>query len=458
MEAQGGAPAPAASAHAAGSQPKRRSRQRRSGSRQVEPAQPGSGSGAGTGGGAAAAAAGGGAPGLTWQQQMLLDPAAPAFLPAAAREQQGPQEQGQGRVRRERPPRQGGRQAGRGGGRGRGRGGQGPPAYAEQEGPGAPQYFGEQQVQKQDGSTAPHEQRPYSGGGPDDPAQLQRQARPASRPRRRGSAAQLAEQGGSQRRQLELAASAAANRTQHRRQVAAAAADAEGTQQSSSSSDEAAAGASQQQCREAQRQRQRREPAQQQPSRHPGSSGAAADGPSLQGAADYAVPSSGEQEPEAPHCLVRAPPTGTGCAALPTAAARGCLAWAPTPCRTTAVERDSWAPPRPLPASLAPPPPPARPHLQICAEAMAEVGLGACNHRDVCGQCTLRLRLCYDRRDCPQCRQELREVSQPCGARAGQVGETRVTSKLWPHPACVNWRPQGRRCSLASHHAAGRQA
>ena len=31
----------------------------------------------------------------------------------------------------------------------------------------------------------------------------------------------------------------------------------------------------------------------------------------------------------------------------------------------------------------------------------AQVGIGACNHKDVCGQCTLRLRLCYRRHDCP---------------------------------------------------------
>lgn len=30
-----------------------------------------------------------------------------------------------------------------------------------------------------------------------------------------------------------------------------------------------------------------------------------------------------------------------------------------------------------------------------------QVAIGACNHKEVCGQCTLRLRLCYGRHDCP---------------------------------------------------------
>ena len=30
-----------------------------------------------------------------------------------------------------------------------------------------------------------------------------------------------------------------------------------------------------------------------------------------------------------------------------------------------------------------------------------QVAIGACNHKEVCGQCMLRMRLCYGRRDCP---------------------------------------------------------
>ncbi|KAI3426465.1 hypothetical protein D9Q98_008832 [Chlorella vulgaris] len=53
---------------------------------------------------------------------------------------------------------------------------------------------------------------------------------------------------------------------------------------------------------------------------------------------------------------------------------------------------------------------PEAPHCLVCCSEMREVGIGACNHKQVCGTCTLRLRLCYDRRDCPLCKTELKEV------------------------------------------------
>ena len=46
----------------------------------------------------------------------------------------------------------------------------------------------------------------------------------------------------------------------------------------------------------------------------------------------------------------------------------------------------------------------------ICCTHMAEVGFGQCNHGEVCGGCTLRLRLCYGNRDCPLCKAQLDEV------------------------------------------------
>ncbi|PRW45017.1 Glucose-induced degradation 4 [Chlorella sorokiniana] len=53
---------------------------------------------------------------------------------------------------------------------------------------------------------------------------------------------------------------------------------------------------------------------------------------------------------------------------------------------------------------------PEAPHCLICTSPMAEVAIGACNHKEVCGQCTLRMRLCYGRHDCPLCKTELKEV------------------------------------------------
>lgn len=55
-------------------------------------------------------------------------------------------------------------------------------------------------------------------------------------------------------------------------------------------------------------------------------------------------------------------------------------------------------------------PPAEAPSCLVCCSVMAEVALGACNHKEVCGQCTLRLRLCYGRNDCPLCKAELKEV------------------------------------------------
>jgi hypothetical protein len=71
---------------------------------------------------------------------------------------------------------------------------------------------------------------------------------------------------------------------------------------------------------------------------------------------------------------------------------------------------------------------PEAPHCLVCCSEMREVGIGACNHKQVCGTCTLRLRLCYDRRDCPLCKTELKEVSGVgwvsgwvCGVSAGAL-------------------------------------
>ena len=72
----------------------------------------------------------------------------------------------------------------------------------------------------------------------------------------------------------------------------------------------------------------------------------------------------------------------------------------------------------------------AAPHCLVCCSPMAEVGLGACNHREVCGQCTLRMRLCYDQRDCPLCKTELKEVRPGAGLGGLQTGCRRWATVL----------------------------
>ena len=36
--------------------------------------------------------------------------------------------------------------------------------------------------------------------------------------------------------------------------------------------------------------------------------------------------------------------------------------------------------------------------------------MGECNHKQVCGDCALRMRLCYGREDCPLCKAPLASV------------------------------------------------
>jgi hypothetical protein len=82
------------------------------------------------------------------------------------------------------------------------------------------------------------------------------------------------------------------------------------------------------------------------------------------------------------------------------------------------------------------------PHCLVCCSAMAEVGVGACNHKEVCGQCTLRLRLCYSRHDCPLCKTELREVRLPPPSQPARHQPTLpMLHSLWlylPCPDCTS--------------------
>jgi hypothetical protein len=83
---------------------------------------------------------------------------------------------------------------------------------------------------------------------------------------------------------------------------------------------------------------------------------------------------------------------------------------------------------------------PEAPQCLVCCSEMAEVGLGACNHKAVCGTCTLRLRLCYGRRDCPLCKAELKEVRLclsicVCGGGVGVIGGGCQSALL--APGCV---------------------
>lgn len=39
--------------------------------------------------------------------------------------------------------------------------------------------------------------------------------------------------------------------------------------------------------------------------------------------------------------------------------------------------------------------------------------VGACNHKDICAPCSLRMRMCYGQFSCPLCKAELKEVRTP---------------------------------------------
>ena len=50
------------------------------------------------------------------------------------------------------------------------------------------------------------------------------------------------------------------------------------------------------------------------------------------------------------------------------------------------------------------------PHCLLCADPMKIISFGSCNHRVACAKCCLRLRMCYNKLDCPLCKMELKEV------------------------------------------------
>lgn len=79
--------------------------------------------------------------------------------------------------------------------------------------------------------------------------------------------------------------------------------------------------------------------------------------------------------------------------------------------------------------------------------------MGACNHREVCGTCTLRMRLCYGRKDCPLCKAELQEVVIALWRQEGLPNyefyqshpELLARNPKWARGiAADKWRPRGR--------------
>lgn len=295
--------------------------------------------------------------GLTWQQEQFLNPTAPPFTPSLPYERE--QQPGAGALAQEHRPR-GNRS------RGRGRGPAGPPPGTlqpfEQAGDGrhveaaAPAgSHGNAAMLQQDeqGLERPNPRRRRHERPPRAKQQQQRSDDPQLPPQQQQQQGRGVDGG---LRALEMAASAAANQRQWRRHDAEALAAGE-----SSASDAdgdggqaaAAAHASPQPLLGAPQQHQ--QPGRQQKlsgrQRGGGQNGARA-GPGGDDGGEAALGDPAAAHPEAPQCLV-------------------------------------------------------------CCSEMAEVGLGACNHKAVCGVCTLRLRLCYGRRDCPLCKTELKEV-RPC--------------------------------------------
>jgi hypothetical protein len=50
------------------------------------------------------------------------------------------------------------------------------------------------------------------------------------------------------------------------------------------------------------------------------------------------------------------------------------------------------------------------PHCLVCCSPAALLSVGECNHSEVCASCCLRLRVGYDRLDCPLCKRVLEQV------------------------------------------------
>ena len=42
------------------------------------------------------------------------------------------------------------------------------------------------------------------------------------------------------------------------------------------------------------------------------------------------------------------------------------------------------------------------------------VAVGTCDHRNICAKCTIRLRLCYNKRTCPLCKAHNSQVCPFC--------------------------------------------
>lgn len=43
--------------------------------------------------------------------------------------------------------------------------------------------------------------------------------------------------------------------------------------------------------------------------------------------------------------------------------------------------------------------------------ALQVIAVGSCNHQSICAKCTIRLRLCYNKRACPLCKTNNAQVS-----------------------------------------------
>ena len=107
------------------------------------------------------------------------------------------------------------------------------------------------------------------------------------------------------------------------------------------------------------------------------------------------------------------------------------------------------------------------PHCLLCAELMETISFGSCNHYVACGKCCLRLRMCYNRVDCPLCKIELKEIviapwraSLPEFSQYRKAGSNQAVlargRKLGPGQVFVDrWQPSGRNSTKLLHELVG---